>query len=806
MKLFKRIFFFSLGIILLLTGIVWIYLWTTKPVYSGNIPVKGMSQPVETYFDSYGIPHIYGQNEEDVFRALGYIQAQDRLFQMEMLRRVSAGRLCEIFGSSLLDVDRFFRMLGIAHHAEASAQHFSKDTISSSHRAALAYIEGVNEYLENGKTPVEFQLLGIPKEKFTVKDLYLIVDFMSFNFQMGFRTDPLMSRIRKNFSEDYLKDLALGYVPGTLTEPVHFPQDSMSKIKDSTLISSIDKVEELLPFKIWMGSNAWVVSANRSSSGKVLFANDTHIGHQQPAVWYEAHLECPGFSFYGNFLAGFPFAPIGHSLRHAWGLTIFENDDLDFFVEKPDSTNPNRIWRKDRWEELSSREEIIHVKDSADIRILCRSSDHGPICSDVMSDFKDITTAPVAACWSFLKEENNLLEATYDLAHATSMENFRAAVSQIAAPGLNVLYGDTENNIAWWTAAKIVNRPKNVNPSLLLDGSTGNDDWLGYFPFSANPRSENPPNGYVYSTNNQPDSVNHVLYPGYYLPEDRAVRVTQFLNSRGVFDVHAFQQLNTDVINPVAAQNGKNLLISLPDEIRASSTAAASAAAILEKWNGSHQLEDCAPTIYYRWLYEVLHRTFADEMGEKDFEAFLKTHVEKCSVAPFLKLNESVWWDNVKTTDKKESKKEIVGEAFLAAVGILVDKLGPDPEKWAWKRVHTLEFEHPLGKQKPLDRFFNIGPFPEMGGIETVNNQSFNMTADYRCKTNLGPALRRILDFSDPEHGISINPTGQSGNFMSDHYDDQSALYVRGLFRAELMNRDEIIRQGGDALMMEPVK
>ena len=174
--------------------------------------------------------------------------------------------------------------------------------------------------------------------------------------------------------------------------------------------------------------------------------------------------------------------------------------------------------------------------------------------------------------------------------------------------------------------------------------------------------------------------------------------------------------------------------------------------------------------------------------------------------APFLKLNESVWWDNVKTTDKKESKKEIVGEAFLAAVGILVDKLGPDPEKWAWKRVHTLEFEHPLGKQKPLDRFFNIGPFPEMGGIETVNNQSFNLTADYRCKTNLGPALRRILDFSDPEHGISINPTGQSGNFMSDHYDDQSALYVRGLFRAELMNRDEIIRQGGDALMMEPVK
>ncbi|HRH66219.1 MAG TPA: penicillin acylase family protein, partial [Bacteroidia bacterium] len=561
-----------------------------------------------------------------------------------------------------------------------------------------------------------------------------------------------------------------------------------------------------LPFKIWMGSNAWVVSANRSSSGKVLFENDTHIGHQLPAVWYEAHLECPGFSFYGNFLAGFPFAPIGHSRRHAWGLTIFENDDLDFFVEKADTTNPNRIWVKDHWENLTLREEIIHVKNKADIKILCRSSHHGPICSDVMSDFKDVTSSPVAACWTFLREQNNLMEVTYDLAHATSMENFRAAVSQISAPGLNVLYGDLENNIAWWTAAKIVKRAPDSNPALLLDGSTGKDDWLGYYSFSENPRSENPPNGYVYSTNNQPDSVNHTLYPGYYLPEDRAVRVTQLLNSRGVFDVLSFQQINTDVINPVAAGNAKLLTGSLSTEIASSSPTCSTAVAILENWNGSHRLEDAAPTVYYRWLYEVLHRTFEDEMGEKDFEAFLKTHIQKSTVAPFLKLKESVWYDDIHTTSKTENKSAIVNEAFLAAIGILSDKLGKDPAKWNWKRVHSLEFEHPLGKQKPLDKFFNRGPYPVMGGVETVNNQSFNLTSDYRCKSNLGPALRRILDFSDPEHGLSINPTGQSGNFMSSHYSDQADLYIRGEFRQEMMNQEEIIHICGDALVLEPVK
>lgn len=806
MKAFKRFFFIVFGIVLLLAAAIGIYLWTTKPDYSGNVTVKGMSEPVEAYFDNYGIPHIYGENEEDVFRALGYIHAQDRLFQMEMLRRVSAGRLSELFGSRLLDVDCFFRMLGISQHAEVAAAQFYKDTTSSSHRAALAYLQGLNEYIENGKTPVEFRLIGIKKEKFTVKDLYLIVDYMSFNFQMGFRTDPLMSRIRKNLGENYLKDLALGYVPGTQTEPVYFPSDSSAKKADSTLIGCFDDVENALPFKIWMGSNAWVVSANRSSSGKVLFANDTHIGHQQPAVWYEAHLECPGFSFYGNFLAGFPFAPIGHSRRHAWGLTIFENDDLDFFIEKSDSSHPNQIWYKDHWEELKLRDEIIHVKDSSDIKLLCRSSHHGPICSDVMRDFRDISDEPVSVCWTFLREPNNLLEVTYDLAHATSMDNFRAAVSQIAAPGLNVLYGDSENNIAWWTAAKIVKRPLHSNPAMLLDGASGNDEWLGYYSFSENPRSENPPNGYVYSTNNQPDSVNHILYPGYYLPEDRAIRVTQYLNSHGVFDIQSFQQLNTDVINPVAAENSRQLLAALSREIRESSPVNKTAAEILEKWKGSHQLDDIAPTIYYRWLYEVLHRTFADELGEKDFDAFLKTHVEKCSVAPFLKLKESLWWDNKNTANKIESKSDIINESFLAAIRTLSEHLGTNLSNWNWKSVHTLELEHPLGKQKPLDRVFNLGPYAEMGGIETVNNQSFNLTADYRCKVNLGPALRRILDFADTEHGVSINPSGQSGNFMSPHYGDQCALYVAGQFRQEMMNQEEIIHISGDALVLSPKK
>lgn len=800
MKLLLRI---CIGLFLLLfvAGLsVFFYLRWNRPQYDGDLKLPGLQQTVTTRFDSNGIPHIYGQNEHDVFLALGYLHAQDRLFQMELLRRVGSGRLAEIFGAQVLDVDRFFRMLGFAQHADSAAAAFRNGPDAPWKQAARAYLQGINLYLDRGKTPLEFRLVGIPKERFTERDLYLIVGYMSFNFEMGFRTDPLMSRLREKLGESYLRDLCLGYVPGTLRNPIH-PDTAGVAWKTEDTRATFASIAATMPVLPWMGSNAFVLAPSHTASGKVLFENDTHIQHQQPAVWYEAHLECPGFRFYGNFLAGFPFAPIGRTPGHAWGLTILENDDLDFFRERPDPTDSNKVISAGQSVPLQLREEIIKVKDSADVRLVCRTGPHGPICSDVMKDFASLTNDPVAVSWTFLKFPNNLPEVTYGLAHATNRNAFRDAVSQIAAPGLNVLYGDSAGHIAWYTATRFVQRAPGRPAVFLLDGSTGEDDWLGFYDFSYNPRSEDPEQGYVFSCNHQPDSVKGVLHPGYYLPEDRAARMKALLEQPVKFKTEDAQRVVLDLTNPNAAKVAHLLAAFVPDTAAAAVKAAADR---LSGWDGRHELQDVAPVIYYRVLFEVLHNTLADEMGEQDFDAFLSTHIEKSSLLILLGNDTSRWWDDRNTAGLREERKMIIGRAWVTAVRHLETLYGPKQENWHWLRAHTLEIGHPLAKQPPLHLLYGIGTLPIPGGMETLNNQSFPLTGKGSYAVNLGPALRRIVDFAQPELGWSINPSGQSGNPSSPYYHDQAERYAAGRFREEILDRKRIEAETKHRLVLQP--
>ncbi len=804
MKYFKRIFLGLLLFVIVVGSMIYIFLLTQKPVYNGTLPLKNLHDKVDVYFDNYGVPHIYGKDQEDIFRSLGYVHAQERLFQMELIRRVGAGRLSELFGSATIDVDKFFRMLGLAQHAEWSATEFLKDQNKPFFKNAMAYIDGVNQYIENGKTPIEFRLLSIPKNKFTVNDMFLIVDFMSFNFQMAFRTDPLMSKIQHKLGGNYLKDLSLGYVKGTLKVPVDKNETNSSSEKNKLLSSSFNNAMDELPVQIWMGSNSWAVSPGKSQSGKVLFENDTHIGYQQPSVWYEAYLECPGFDLYGNFLAGFPFPAIAHTHHHAWGLTILENDDLDFFEEKTDSLHANQYFYKGQWKQMNLRAEIIHVKDSGDLKLVCRSTYHGPVCNDVILDFTDVTSSPVSTSWTLLQFPSNLCEVTYRLATAATMNDFRAGVSLLSSPGLNVVYGDTSGNIAWWSAAKLVKRPDHVESRLLLNGSSGNDDWLGFYDFDQNPHSVNPECGYVYTCNNAPDSVPGISTPGYYTPEDRARRVTAFLNQEKKFSIADMQQLNSDVTSVVAADLAHYLILNISEQEKTKSELAKKVTEVLKDWNGSMKTDDIAPTIFYKLEYEILHNAMGDELSEKDFFQFQQTHIEKNSIVPLLMNDSSAWYDNINTKEKTETREMIFDQSFDSTIVLLQKQLGGDIQQWKWGTVHTLEYGHPIGKQKPFDKFFNVGPFAIEGGSETINNAGFDLTADGIYKVKYGPALRRTLDFNDVEHGQSVLPTGQSGNPMSKHYSDQSELFLNCKTRTEWMNKNEIESNSKDHLVLLP--
>lgn len=797
MKLLKRLVVGLVLLIILAVIGVYIFLKTIAPNYSGSVKLEGLKSEVEVLYDDFGIPHIYAQNEEDAYYALGYVHAQDRLFQMEMLRRAAGGRLSEILGPDLLKVDKLFRTLGLNEFARQHAKKFLSSDTSSYQRATLAYQKGINQYIKAGKTPVEFTLIGIPKTEFTPEDIYLAVGFMSFGFAEGLRVDPVLEKIKTELGEEYLKDFAV-QTPPDAVRLKNFNGPAKARAHDS-LISFLNESLEKIPVPLWQGSNGWVVSAEKSKSGFPILANDTHIGFAQPAVWYEAHIEYPGFKFYGHHLAGIPFGLLGNNDFGAWGLTMFENDDTDFFKETLNVENTNQVKFADHFEDMDVRKEVIKIKGKPDEILEVKSTRHGPIINSALENVADKN--PISLYWTLLHEENLALQSVYVLNHSQTFADVSRAASMFSSPGLNLMYGDRDKNIAWWAVAKLPIREKHVVSKFFLDGSSGKDEYLGFYDFSKNPHAINPPWGYVYTANNQPDTVGGVLYPGYYYPKGRAGRVKQLLEEKRDFEPDDFKKINLDdlsIMHPeVAMEIAKVLRGSKNEKYEPLATA-------LEKWDGNHEVSSTAPSIYYNMLSQIYFLGMQDELGESALNAILASSVSKNSYFMFVSNEFSTWWDDVSTKDKKESRLDIFSKAADNALNLLSQTCGSNPEDWKWGKIHTLKHNHPLGKIKLLDKFFSVGTFEVTGGMEVINNLHFHLNTTGYFPVDGGPALRKITDLSNVNSGITVSPTGNSGNVMSAHYEDQAEMFATGKFRAMLFDRKEIESKSKNKLILQP--
>ena len=796
MRIIKKIgiAFLSLLLIALIAGVV--FLQKAKPKLEGTIVLQGIAQDVEVFFDEFGVPHIYAQNEADAHFALGYVHAQDRLFQIEMIRRLSKGQLAEILGPDLLKADRLFRTLGLAERAQKSAAEFNALPDSDPMKiATLAYFKGINAFMENGPTPLEFTLLGIPKIPFSIEDTYSVFGYMAFSFAMAFRTDPLVTRIREKMGQAYLDDLDVHWTPGSAI----ISASGNSAIDNPGQVPNLESILSTFPVAPWIGSNAWVIGPQKTKSGKVIFSNDTHMGFAQPSVWYEAHLEYPGGGLYGSHLAGVPFAIPFHTRDFAVGMTMLENDDIDLYREKTNPKNPDQVRFRDGWENLAVRREVIKVKGEQDVVLEVKTSRHGPIVNDVFEEIGRLTKDPVAAWWTFRELPNQSLRAVYNMSRAKNLEEVRAAVAMGNAPGLSIMYGDKDGNIAWWAMAKLPRRPAHVNSKLLLDGAGGQDEILGYLDFSENPKSENPPSGYVYSANNQPDSSAGIYHPGYYLPRDRAEKIMRLLEGENAWDMQKSQQMILNDGSAVAPAMA-GIIASLA---RPQNALERKCQEIMKNWDGKNALDAIAPTIYAKMVFLISKKTFLDELGAPDFENFLGTHLYKRSLQVVIEQDTSVWYDNVKTTDVRETRAGIIAEAFSEGIAELSKQLGTEVEQWKWGKVHTLEHPHALGQVPLLARIFNVGPFPVPGNTEVINNLMFKPNGSGIYPVTAGPAKRRIIDFSDVEHSVNVLPSGQSGNLLSPHYDDQAKLFAEGKFREQKMNKAEITAAGNRRLLLK---
>jgi penicillin amidase len=792
MRFLNKFLIFLFALIVIIGISVFAYLQYLIPNYNAELKLDGLKAKAEVLYDNYGIPHVYAENEEDLFEAFGYVHAQDRLFQMEILKRLADGRLAEVFGEKALQSDRFFRTLSLREHAKYSLKLTYADSTLPYVKVAKSYLRGINQYIKNGKTPIEFTLAGIPKQEFTLEDMLVITGYMGYTFVGTFKTESIATYVHNALGANYYNDIMQQWPDTAHRIPV---QQQEKKRSDSTvrvlgmISSQMEHIADNLPYPPFQGSNGWVISGSKTKSGKPILSNDTHMGFAQPSVWYEAHLECPGYKVYGNFVAGVGLPALGHNQYGAWGLTMFENDDADLYREKSNPNNANQVWFKDHWEDMEVRKEVIKVKGKTDEILEVKKSRHGYILNGAFKDIDHIKE-PIALWWVYLQMPVRHAEVFYALTKSKNVWDAATAVEPLTAPGLNFMWADTEGNIGWWAAGKLPIRPSHVDPQIILDGASGKDDIIGWYDFKDNPQIINPARGVLYTANNQPEDMGRGYIPGYYVPSDRAARIEELLfNDQNNWTEEELRKIINDVQATTYGTNISKVLPIIDQKII--SADAKKAYSLLLNWKGQHELGSIEPTIYYRFIYHILINSFSDELGIGKMYELQSTMSWKRNLQSFLLNDSSAWWDDVKTQNR-ETRTEILTKSFNDAVNWLSKDMGNDMKQWTWGKVHTLEHKHPLGVVPLIGPYFNVGPFPVAGGRETVNNLTFNLDSTGRYYVTAGPALRRIVDLANPALAFSVNPTGQSGYFMSSHYDDQSEMFALGGKRPELMDRKSI--------------
>ena len=780
--------------------------------YSFTLQSDAVSAPVNIVFDDMAVPHIYADSENDAMYALGYVHAAERLWQMDLLRRAGGGELSALLGPDMIENDQYLRTLGMNEAAKGVAEDFLTRAPVRIQSAMAAYLKGINRFIAEGDTPLEYRLLGTEPEPFDTHDVYCATGFMAYSFAIHLKTEPILDWMKQNLGPAYMADLALGpdgftripvfgtppdtlITPQTPDETVHMSAP-VQRQDLTSMASTAHRLDALRPVPQWLGSNAWVIGGDKTASGKVIFCNDAHMGYAQPSVWYEAHIVTPEVEYYGNHLAGLPFPAIGHTRHHSWGITMFVNDDIDLYQE---TIEGDQYLFGNEWRDLETRTETIEVSGGEAVTFELRSTHHGPLIED-----------DVAMWWTFTQyPENRLHEAFFGFSRAESMEEVAQSASIMHAPGINLMYGDDQDNIAWWASAKLPIRPAHVDTKTVIDGADPQNDPQGWYPFSLNPQSVNPSCGYVYSANNAPDSVAGVHYPGhYYAGNTRGAGIIEAMEAKNNWTLEQAQALQLDHHSPVYRDNAARMVALMNPEDLDPQTASVLSA--FKAWDGSHLGEDTAPTLYYRWMYRTIQGAMEDEFKRASdstdvnpFESWHKTIVSENSFPRLLANLDAPWWDDV-STDVTETAQDIVGLALTRATADLTAELGNDPHHWHYNKLHTVTHKHAMSDVPVLGDWLNVGPFGLGAAKDALCKYEFKLKEAVDYSVFSGPSMRIGIDFNDIDAAESILPTGQSGNPFSDFYDNQAPLYHTGQFRKMRMNPSDIAAHATSTATIAP--
>ena len=789
----------GLGVLaLLIVGGVGAAIWAVRhslPTTSGTLRLAGLSAPVTVVRDGAGMPHLTAANSLDLFRAQGYVVAQDRLWQMDFYRRVGAGRLSEVLGPTPLDTDRFVRTVGWRRAAQKELA-----ALPAEYKLILqAYSDGVNAFLDThgDELPLEFTILGYKPEHWTPLDTVTFGKVMAWDLSENMNVELTMADLQAKLGVDK----AAQYLPAyndagtTIVPQSALPGRPAGGSAVAQRLSGVFGVGA----DSAIGSNNWVIAGSHTSDGKPLLANDPHLRVQNPSIWYAMQLRATDGSLdvAGVTFAGAPGIVVGHNANIAWGVTNLGPDTQDLFVEKLDPAgHPGQYEYKGAWRPLEVISETIPVKGDAGLTLTISSTVHGPLLNGVISQL----TAPSALSWTAL-QPGRLLSAVISVDRAKDWAGFHAALADWSVPGQNFVYADTAGNIGYQATGDWPVRAKGTG-LVPVDGSSGDYDWTGLVPYAEMPSVLNPAQGYVVTANNRVVGPNYPrLITGWWFPPFRAERITQMITATAKLSVDDVKRMQYDQHSVLAAAVGQKLAAITGDG------GVTEAAARFKGWDGDLSAGSATAALYELTYQQVLTRTLADDLGGTLAGEYLDNldPAANMLLRNLLDTPQAALWDDT-ATPAHETRDDILRASLGAAVATLRTAQGEDMNAWSWGALHSITFAHTLGAVPPLDRLFNLGPFPTGGDNTTVNvGSSFENPPGSHQYTQSGhPSMRLIQTPGDWTQTQLVFAPGESGQPGSAHWGDQVDGWLHGTYRTLPWSDAGIRQAGAGTLTLQP--
>jgi penicillin amidase len=784
MKTFKRILF--VVVIILVLSILASFLYLRKiqkqaiPDYSSDIHVKGLSSEVEVFRDKFGIPHIYADNEADLYKVTGYIMAQERMWQMDLLRRVTTGRLSEIFGETMVKADLTMRALQIP----AKSKLVLEKTDSTILDALRNFAAGVNQYIETNqdKLAPEFVLLGYKPEPWEIEHSVNMVGYMGWDLRHGWNEDLLLSGLAAKLDSAHFCTI----VPDMKNQPTSvYPNFKLQqKALNESLLSSIENLDDL-GIEVFNASNSWAVSGKKSETGQPLLANDMHLGLNAPGIWMQIHQVIRDkLNVTGVALPGQPLVVCGHNDSIAWGMTNVAVDNLDLYQEKINETQ-DKYFFNGEWKPLRIEKFSIKTKEGNTHEKTLRFTHRGPLVSEI----KEVKDKQLSMRWSG-SDYSNEIRGVYLLNRAKNWIDFRDAASSFSAVSQNIVYADVNDNIGLQCSAGIPIRKG--DGFLVHSGETDEYDWKGYVPFNELPFEYNPPRGYVSSANNKtvPEDYPYFISHWFSMPY-RIGRIREMLEAKEKLSVADFEVMQSDCQSKLVETYLGKFVKALEDGQLTGETEL-KVLDLLHRWDGRMERESAATTVFETLFKNLIRNMVSDELDPELTKQVMRNQtMSENLLVSSLSSKIPVWFDNIKT-EKKETFEDLLVESFKTTVTDLAQKLGKNPTDWQWQKVHTLTLNHAMGKIKMLNLLFGLNSktFGMPGSSHTVCPYSYSFNAPYQA--DHGASQRHIFDVGGWDYSETVIPTGTSGIPGSPNYCDQTDLYINNKYHTDYFTEQKV--------------